>query len=144
MVGMFYGEFQNSSFSVFGPSLPFAAVGGTFLARCRYWHKADIPEPPINVRFWGKSGRLLDRAAKRGSVSAMKFLLTVFSNGSTARLGKKEAAQRAAENAVADDSVWGDNYSPVNCNKRSDYGRTPQMMTIIFSKNFGVFEHVRR
>jgi hypothetical protein len=22
----------------------------------RYWHKADIPEPPINVRFRGKSG----------------------------------------------------------------------------------------
>jgi AcrR family transcriptional regulator len=55
---------------------------------------------------------LLERAAKRGSVSAMKFLLTVFSNGTTARLGKKEATQRAAENVVADDTVWGDDLQP--------------------------------
>jgi len=21
-----------------------------------FWHKVDVPEPPINVRFWGNSG----------------------------------------------------------------------------------------
>jgi hypothetical protein len=22
----------------------------------RCWHKADVPEEPVNVRYWGKSG----------------------------------------------------------------------------------------
>jgi hypothetical protein len=25
-------------------------------AHVRLWHKADIPIPPVNVRFWGQSG----------------------------------------------------------------------------------------
>jgi hypothetical protein len=25
-------------------------------AKVRYWHKADMAELPINVRFWSKSG----------------------------------------------------------------------------------------
>ena len=36
--------------------------GGFFLRHnVRYWHLADIPEPAINVRFWGKSGHRLVR-----------------------------------------------------------------------------------
>ena len=46
MVGMFYGDSKTPSFSVFGPSLPFAAFDGTAVSgppiNVRYWHKADI------------------------------------------------------------------------------------------------------
>jgi AcrR family transcriptional regulator len=50
---------------------------------------------------------LLQRAARRGSVAAMKFLVGVFSNGAPVRLGKKEAQRRAAEEALGN-SEWGD------------------------------------
>ena len=35
------------------------SVGGLFrykLFDVAHWHKADIPEPPINVRYLGKAG----------------------------------------------------------------------------------------
>ena len=34
------------------------AVAQTF-PYVRYWHKADIPKPPINVRFRGQSGHAI-------------------------------------------------------------------------------------
>jgi hypothetical protein len=54
---------------------------------------------------------LLDKAATRGSVAAAKFLLTVFSNGTPSRLGKKEARLRAAKEALAS-SPWADILEP--------------------------------
>jgi hypothetical protein len=44
---------------------------------------------------------LLDKAAKRGSVAAMKYLANNFSNGAPVRLGKKELQKREAEIALA-------------------------------------------
>jgi TPR repeat protein len=49
----------------------------------------------------------LDKAAKRGSVAAAKYLVNVFYNGAPVRLGKKEAKMRAAEDALAN-SPWAD------------------------------------
>jgi AcrR family transcriptional regulator len=51
--------------------------------------------------------RMLDRAAKRGSVAAMKYLVNVFSNRAPVRLGKKELQKRAAEEAMAS-GPWAD------------------------------------
>jgi hypothetical protein len=50
---------------------------------------------------------LLDKAAKRGSVAAMKYLANNFSNGAPVRLGKKELRKRAAEEAMAS-GPWAD------------------------------------
>jgi hypothetical protein len=50
---------------------------------------------------------LLDKAAKRGSVAAMKYLANNFSNGAPVRLGKKELQKREAEIALAN-SEWRD------------------------------------
>jgi hypothetical protein len=50
---------------------------------------------------------LLDKAAKRGSVAAAKYLVNVFFNGAPVRLGKKELQKREAEIALAN-SEWGD------------------------------------
>ena len=50
---------------------------------------------------------LLQRAARRGSVAAMKFLVNVFSNRAPVRLGKKELQKREAEIALAN-SEWRD------------------------------------
>jgi hypothetical protein len=54
---------------------------------------------------------LLDRAAKRGSVGAMKYLLTLFSGGTSAVIGKKQRQQQAAENAAGE---WGDDLIRIN------------------------------
>jgi AcrR family transcriptional regulator len=51
--------------------------------------------------------RMLDRAAKRGSVAAMKYLVNVYSQQAPVRLGKKERMAREAEAALAD-SPWAD------------------------------------
>jgi hypothetical protein len=48
----------------------------------------------------------LDRAAQRGSVSAAKFLVGVFSAGAPALGGKKARAEAAARSVVEGDSVW--------------------------------------
>jgi hypothetical protein len=33
------------------------SVAGTWrTSNVRYWHKANVSEPPINVYFWGNSG----------------------------------------------------------------------------------------
>jgi hypothetical protein len=33
------------------------SVAGTWwMSNVRHWHKADVPEPPINIYFWGNSG----------------------------------------------------------------------------------------
>jgi len=51
--------------------------------------------------------RMLDRAAKRGSVAAMKYLVSVFSGQAPAKIGKKELARRRAEDALVN-SPWAD------------------------------------
>jgi hypothetical protein len=51
---------------------------------------------------------LLDRAARRGSVGAMKYLFTVVSGGTSAVIGKKELKQRAAADVLDGGSEWGD------------------------------------
>jgi hypothetical protein len=53
---------------------------------------------------------MLDKAAKRGSVSAAKFLLTIFSDGPV-HIGKKARRQQAAESACVN-SEWGDDLHP--------------------------------
>jgi hypothetical protein len=50
---------------------------------------------------------LLEKAARRGSVSAMKYLTSVYSHQAPVRLGKKEIKKREAEIALAD-SPWAD------------------------------------
>jgi hypothetical protein len=55
---------------------------------------------------------LLDRAARRGSVGAMKFLFTVVSGGTSAVIGKKESRQRAAADVLEGGSEWGDDLHP--------------------------------
>jgi hypothetical protein len=50
----------------------------------------------------------LDRAQKRGSVAAAKFLVNAFNNGvPLQRMGKKERTRLEAENALAN-SPWAD------------------------------------
>ncbi len=83
-----------------------------------------ISQPTLRDRFGTeiKNGRQrmllenvlrLDNAAARGSVSAMKFLVTMFSNGGI-YVGKKVRQQQAAEAAMQSDE-WGDllDLSPV-------------------------------
>lgn len=73
---------------------------------------------------------LLDRAAKRGSVSAMKFLLTIFSNGAPAHLGKKALAQRQAANAGLD-TEWGSDLVPsVITEKRKAHASGPSSFSV--------------
>jgi hypothetical protein len=55
---------------------------------------------------------LLDRAARRGSVGAMKFLFTVVSGGTSTVIGKKEFRQRAAADVLEGGSEWGDDLHP--------------------------------
>jgi hypothetical protein len=55
---------------------------------------------------------LLDRAARRGSVGAMKFLFTVVSGGTSAVIGKKESRQRAAADVLEGGTEWGDDLHP--------------------------------
>lgn len=55
---------------------------------------------------------LLDRAARRESVSAMKFLATLFSGGTSAIVGKKQRQQQEAENAGGGE--WGDDLYQIN------------------------------
>jgi hypothetical protein len=45
----------------------------------RYWHVADIPKLPINVRIWGKSGHLPACGGPSGTatLSAMTVSLTM-------------------------------------------------------------------
>jgi hypothetical protein len=54
----------------------------------------------------------LDRAAARGSFGAMKYLLTLFSGGMSAVIGKKELRQRAAADVLDGGSEWGDDLHP--------------------------------
>ncbi len=77
-----------------------------------------ISEPTLRHRFAGeiKNGRQrmllenllrLDRAAARGSVSAMKALVSMFSDGAL-HVGKKTRQQQQAEAAAAALDEWGD------------------------------------
>jgi transcriptional regulator with XRE-family HTH domain len=52
---------------------------------------------------------LLDRAAERGSVSAMKFLSLLFSGG--AYIGKKQRQEQEAANPAG--GIWGDDLVPM-------------------------------
>ena len=54
---------------------------------------------------------LLERSAKARSVSAMKYLCTVYSQQAPVRLGKKERRAREAEAALAN-SPWADILKP--------------------------------
>jgi hypothetical protein len=56
----------------------------------------------------------LDRAAARGSVGAMKYLLTLFSGGMSPIVGKKQRRQQAAESALEGGSEWGDDLRPTS------------------------------
>jgi hypothetical protein len=57
---------------------------------------------------------MLDRAARRGSVSALKHLDTLFSGGTSAVIGKKELKQRAAADVLDGNSEWGDDLHPTS------------------------------
>jgi AraC-like DNA-binding protein len=54
---------------------------------------------------------LLEKSARRGSVSAMKYLTSVYSQQASVKIGKKEAKIRAAKEAVAS-SEWADILGP--------------------------------
>jgi hypothetical protein len=56
---------------------------------------------------------LLDRAARRGSVSAMKYLDTLFFGGASALVGKKRAQEQAADDALTS-SEWADDLQRIN------------------------------
>jgi DNA-binding NarL/FixJ family response regulator len=64
------------------------------------------------VRRFAEVLVLLDRAARRGSVSAMKFLATLFSGGTSAVVGKKQRQQQEAENVGGGE--WGDDLYQIN------------------------------
>jgi hypothetical protein len=80
-----------------------------------------ISKPTLELYFRDelKNGRarrladalvLLDRAAQRGSVAAMKYLAGVFAGGSV-YVGKKQRQEQEAANAAGGD--WGDDLTPL-------------------------------
>jgi hypothetical protein len=84
-----------------------------------------ISRPTLEAHFADelKNGRirkfaqvlvLLDRESKRGSVSASKYLLTLFSGGMSPIVGKKQRRQQAAESALEGGSEWGDDLHPTS------------------------------
>src|SRR5262245_24518616 len=55
---------------------------------------------------------MLHGAARRGSVGAMKYLLTLFFDGPVF-IGKKQRKQQEAESALSGNSEWGDDLAPI-------------------------------
>jgi hypothetical protein len=86
---------SHSQLSWVFPGRPWKTISTTNLktAVCANWCKVFIS---------------LDRAQKRGSVAAAKFLVNAFNNGvPLQRMGKKERTRLEAENALAN-SPWAD------------------------------------
>jgi hypothetical protein len=44
-----------------------------------YWHKADMREPPINIRFWGNSGHRLPHSGGAASHQAIRAQVIKYS-----------------------------------------------------------------
>jgi hypothetical protein len=86
----------------------------TVLGICQNTLRANFADELQNgrVRRFAEVLLLLDRAARRGSVGAMKFLFTVVSGGTSTVIGKKEFRQRAAADVLEGGSEWGDDLHP--------------------------------
>jgi hypothetical protein len=86
----------------------------TVLGICQNTLRANFPDELQNgrARKFAEILVRLDRAAARGSVGAMKFLLTVVLGGTSAVIGKKELKQRAAADVLDGGSEWGDDLHP--------------------------------
>jgi hypothetical protein len=57
---------------------------------------------------------MLDRAARRGSVGAMKYLDTLFSGGASAIVGKKALKMQQAADVLEGGTEWGDDLHPTS------------------------------
>jgi hypothetical protein len=88
----------------------------TVLGICQNTLRANFADELQNgrTRKFAQILERLDRAAARGSVGAMKYLLTLFSGGTSTIVGKKALKMQQAADVLEGGTEWGDDLHPTS------------------------------